>query len=273
MSRLPESFQAPTDDRPVESKDCPICGSDTIYIYPIEELDGYIARYYRCRCGVIFQENPPSENPYDNEYLKKEELKPLEESRGTYSARIYAPIIEEATYGRMMLDVGFAVPYTMGFMEDRGWLVWGIDKNKDIEGGGSIYQGDYETYDFSPRLNKEQKKQIGMDEVKRTFDLIWMSHVLEKFKDPIKALKKAYDLLAMDGCLHIATTDIDFIHKHSLAHFGEFKHKENYVLWSMSALVRELKKVGFKIMMKRRNYSTRFKQSSDIHIIAQKNRF
>lgn len=194
--------------------------------------------------------------------------------RITHAAHTYVNLIEELTYGRMMLDVGFLAPNTMEFFKNRGWLTWGIDVNEIIEGGGSIYKGDFLEYDFSPKIDKEKLKEItGETEVKRTFDLIWMSHVLEHFNDPLRAINKAYNLLSDTGILYIAVPDIEFIYKTGVAGWSHFKKREHYIMWSERALRRELERLGFKVIMMRRNFSSRFSSWYDIHCICQRNYF
>jgi hypothetical protein len=44
-------------------------------------------------------------------------------------------------------------------------------------------------------------------------------------------------------------------------------------MWNESALVRELERLGFKVIMKRRNFSARFASWFDLQILCQKNYF
>jgi SAM-dependent methyltransferase len=258
----------------VQPKNCPICGVPTHYIYRIHETkNDVLADWYRCQCGVVFQKEQPKHECYDTTYRVAYELAKESDIRGQYAAKIYTPIIEEATYGRMMLDVGFNTTYNLQFFEKRGWLVWGIDVNKDLEGKGNIYHGDFETYDFSPNIDKEKLKELEIKEVNRTFDLIWMSHVLEHFRDPIKALKKAYNLLSPTGIIYVAVPDIDFINKTGTAGFPHWKSREHYIMWTERALVRELENVGFNVILKHRNFSSRFSSWYDVQILAQKRYF
>ncbi len=192
--------------------------------------------------------------------------------RYAYLARLYAPLIEELTYGRMMLEVGFCVPYLLRTMEERGWLTWGIDVNPALTGKGNLYNGDFLAYDFAitePSL----KEIVGEDKLERKFDLIWMGHVLEHAENPIAILNKAYNLLDEKGVLFISTPDIEFIYKTSVTGWPHFKKDEHYIMWSERALHRELERLGFKIIMSRRNFSSRFMSFYDIHLIAQRNYF
>jgi hypothetical protein len=48
---------------------------------------------------------------------------------------------------------------------------------------------------------------------------------------------------------------------------------EHNIMWTESALKRELERLGFKIIMSRRNYASRFMKWYDLQVIAQKNYF
>lgn len=270
-----ENLENETESNLVYPKHCPICGVDTSYVYKIEESSTKkCATWYRCQCGVIFQENLPSHKGYNEKYFTDYAAMKEGDTRITHSARTYVNLIEELTYGRMMLDVGFCVPQNMQFFRDRGWLTWGIDVNESLEYGGSLYKGNFLEYDFSlPIKDKEMQKQIGSEKIDRTFDLIWMGHVFEHFNDPIAVLKKAYDLLSFSGVIFIATPDADFINKTGVPGYPHWKADEHYIIWNETSLKRELEKVGFKIAMSRRNYSSRYSSWYDIHCLAQKNYF
>jgi predicted SAM-dependent methyltransferase len=158
--------------------------------------------------------------------------------------------------------------------ERRGWITYGIDCNKDMPAGGNIYRGDFENYDFDLKLTPQLKEKFGdIDILPRKFDLLWMNHVLEHFRDPIKALKKAYNLLSETGVLYLATPDIDFIFKTGVSGWGHWSASEHYILWSEQALVRELEKIGFNVILKRRNFSSRYVSWYDLQIICQRRYF
>jgi 2-polyprenyl-3-methyl-5-hydroxy-6-metoxy-1,4-benzoquinol methylase len=248
-----------------------VCGIETIIADCIEESDNKGARgtWYHCQCGVIFQSKQPEGAIYDEHYVAKLAEGKQARERYEYLLRLYAPLIEELTYGRMMLEVGFCVPYILQSMEERGWLTWAIDVNPTLTGKGNIYKGDFLDYDFS-LSNESVKGATGEDKIDRKFDLVWMGHVLEHFSDPITALNKSYELLESKGILFITTPDIDFINKTTVQGWPHFRSQEHYILWSERALCRELERIGFNIIMKRRNFSARFMEHYDLHIMAQK---
>jgi SAM-dependent methyltransferase len=259
----------------IHPKACPVCGIGTSYVYKIHESKiEKEAMWYRCQCGVVFQENFPKSECYDKKYFEEYACMKEGDLRLTHSARIYANLIEELTYGRMMLDVGYCVPHNMEYFAKRGWLTWGIDVNKDSGGMGNFYRGDFLTYDFDiPAKTQELKDLAGGDKFKRTFDLIWMNHSLEHFNDPVAVLTKAVSLLSETGIIFIGVPDADFINKTGVPGYPHFKLEEHYTLWTERALCRELEKLGMNIVLKRRNFSSRHASWFDCHVLAQKNYF
>jgi SAM-dependent methyltransferase len=262
-------------EKDVKPHRCPICGVDTTFVHRVKETKiNQTADWYQCQCGIIFQDELPTHNIYNEEYVLNYVGSKEYNLQAPHAARVYANLIEECTYGRMLLDVGFNTDDVMKFFEKRGWITWGIDCNKHLKGGGNLYKGNFETYDFSIDVSSDKMKVLlGDAEVKRTFDLIWMSHVLEHFNDPIKALKKAYDLLSSSGLIYVAVPDIDFIYKTGTPGFPHWKKQEHYIMWTERALCRELESIGFNIIAKRRNFSSRFVAWYDVQVLAQKRWF
>jgi SAM-dependent methyltransferase len=261
-------------EKGIEPVNCPVCKAQTNYVYRMED-QGIERDFFRCQCGVVFQKDYPSEfqdSVYDEKYAKgySTGYKPSV-IHGIYT---YAPLIEELTYGRTMLDVGMASDIVINEFERRGWITHGLDINKDLKAGGHIYKGDFETYDFNLHLTPELRDALGDIKVNdRKFDMIWMSHVLEHFRNPVKALEKAYNLLSETGVLCLFVPDADFIFKTGVSAYPHWKPKEHYLLWTESTLVKELERIGFNVILKRRNFSSRYMSWFDIHIIAQKRFF
>ena len=241
----------------VDKKACPICNRATIQAKAISETGDAkdAGLWYYCSCGVIFNGDVPNPDPLDKEYIKLYEEKKEGELVFIQPARVYSPLIEELTIGRKLLDVGFCVPYNMKFFQERGWVTFGVDNNKDIEITDRIFNEDFESND---RIHND------------TYDCVWMSHVLEKFKDPLAALLKAREILTSTGVLYIATPDIDFLYSKPAGEWTHWDRKGNNVLWSTRSLKRELERIGFEVVMCRRNYYSRFGFYHNIHLIAQK---
>lgn len=263
------------EETTIQPMNCPVCGVQTNYTYLIHESDtGDKGKWMRCQCGIIFQDKFPEHKVYDEKYFKNYADMKEGETRLIHTAHTYANVIEETTYGRMMLDVGFCTPNVMEYFKSRGWLTWGIDVNPSTPAGGSIYRGNFLEYDFSPNISKEKLLELtGTETLERKFDLIWMSHVLEHFNYPLAALQKSYDLLSETGVLFIDVPDADFINKTGVNGYPHWKMQEHYTLWTEGALKKQLEKIGFKVILGRRNFSSRFPSWFSTHVLAQKDYF
>ncbi len=272
MSELKKSTKPATQILP---RKCPVCGVDTNYVYLVHESKADVdGKWYRCQCQVIFNSDIPIEHTYDSAYIKDFLDSKEYEYRAHHAARTYAPLVEELTLGRMFLDVGYTGTAVIDYMKDRGWLTWGIDNNNDAIGNKNLYRGDFMTYDFSPATKDAGvQKMIDDGKIKRRFDVIWLSHVLECTPSPRLAIERISELLQPDGVVYIATPDIDFINKTGVSSFPHWDARNHHVMWSEPALNREFERAGFKTIMSRRNYSSRFMSWYDIHAIYQKNYF
>lgn len=240
----------------VEKRLCPICNRATIRANAISQTKDKddAGLWYSCSCGVMFNANIPAYTDTEEDIKISKDIKEYPMPR-IQAARVYAPIIEELTLSRKMLDVGFQAPETMDFMKQRGWVTFGIDNNPAIKGTNRIIADDFETY---------------KDFCKEEFDLVWMSHVLERFKDPMKALIHARTILKENGVIYIATPDIDFLYSKLYQEWPHWDKKKNYIMFNETSLKRELERLGFKVIVNVRNYYSRFGHFCDLHIVAQK---
>ena len=236
---------------------CPICGIETNNELRIMSKEDGESDWYFCTCGVVFQKEKPKHGCYDENYMGQYACAKEADLVQIHAGRTYATVIEELVDGRKMLDVGFNLPQNMHFFRERGWITTGIDINPTFKGESSIITGSFETY----------------DKFKDTYDLIWMSHVFEHFDNPIEVLKKCRGLLSEGGVLYISTPDIDFMSKTGTSNWPHWTKNEHHIMWSIRSLVRELERLDFNVVLKRRNYSSRFSSWFDLQIIAQKNYF
>lgn len=247
---------------------CPICGLHTTFTYYIEENDTKAIHWYQCLCGVIFQLDDPK-----GKHLFSKKIEERMKGNFEHACKQYAPLIEELTYGRKILEVGHGdVLYNLEAFARRGWLTWGIDKDERTTPRPNLYRGDFNSFDFSPPI-EGLEEHVNEEIADMKFNLIWANQVIEENTDPLQFLRKTYFDLEEEGVLFLGTPDIDFIHKTGLGNFIHWDKCRNKLLWSERALKRELERIGFKIIMCRRNYSSRFSTHYDIHIIAQKNYF
>lgn len=256
----------------IEPKVCPVCSSQTNYVYNIDDR-GTEKRFFRCSCGAVFKEQYEEShfNEYDEKYLIAHA--DANHNQFTHSARCYANVIEELTYGRQFLEVGGLSGQVMRFFQGRGWIGSMIDCNPAVEAKGNIHRGDIETYDFSINVPEEFKEAVGSEKLERRFDLIWMSHVIEHVKNPVVTIKKLHDMLNPSGVLYLAAPEPEFIMKTGVAGWPHWKPKEHHVMMPMNVMVKELERLGMEVILKKKNFSSRFIQWYDFHVIAQKKYF
>lgn len=234
-------------------KRCPICEYDAPLEYGLKTIKGQ-SSWTICKCGALFQKEYPKENPYTEKWYNEYAERKTRAGRVDWWARVYCVLVEDITYGRKYLDVGFGLPETIRIMRERGWITEGIDNNAPEAKDCSIIKADFEKHDF----------------LEKKYDFINMGHVLECFRDPVGALIKAYDLLNNHGVMLITTPDVEIMYTLGFHQWGYWNEKEHYIYFSMRTLLEHLKKIGFNIVMQRNNLANRFLYTNDMHILVQK---
>ena len=243
------------EDNTVSIAQCPLCESITVHLYYMEDAKTKSkSKWYACACGLIWQV-PYPEFVYDKTYLVPDGKK--FEKASKYLIKVVNPIIEESMYGRRCLMVGHNKPMAEE-MAARGWITHCIDKNVDIPSTSRHIQGDFETFEFPADLK---------------YNLLWMYQTLECMRNPFETLKKAKDLLAEDGIIYIATPDTDFLYTRSPSGFHHWNKSHNHIMWSQRALESYLEKLGFNIILSRKNHEVRFPAQDDFWCVAQKKFF
>ena len=238
---------------------CKLCGKPVYHNYLLKNTqseDDLTSRWFHCSCGCAFNLYKPDKlKVFTEEYRKQFEN--LKEIRNRYDwyIRNYVTIVEEKTYGRKFLDVGFCVDYIIQEMRRRGWVATGIDLIPN-----DMITGDFETFDFG----KEQ------------FDFIWLGDVLQCFDKPMQALWKAYELLYPSGLIFIVTPNTDLIREGKISAWGHWNIEENRQFFSLDLLKRMIQKIdmqmngNLRIIYADNNYSQRFPSWNNIHLLCQK---
>ena len=232
---------------------CPICRRPSAERINITNDNSF---WHRCSCGIVFQDDPPEHGVYDHSYREQYEEMKEAKYRLVQGASVYSPILEDLTLGRRVLEVGCNTLDNKKYFNNRGWVYFGIDSNKNLDEikTNRIIEGDFESFDFK-----------GLQ-----FDVIWMSHVFEHFMNPVAVLEKCHNLLSEDGLIYIATPDTDWINNLGVGGWGHWNKKEHYIFWNIASLSKKLEELGFQVIVKRRNFSMRYTSWHDLHIIAQK---
>ena len=234
----------------IEPKECPICNRETNFAYSIKYKDGD-SLWYECPCGVISQkEFSPTH--------KRGDLSETD-AHQRHAVKVYAQLIEELTYGRHMLHIGYErSPAVMKEFSQRGWITWGIDEDAESP-GKNLYKGDFMFYPFTPKVEDIEISEE-LEGNTRQFDLVWFASCLERQVTPLRALDRVYELLTPAGVLFITTPDVDYIYSQGVGGWPHWQKDDNNVLWTKRALDREVERKGFKVIMSRRNASVRFMQ-------------
>ena len=233
---------------------CVLCDKMVHYKYQLTPKNEEIVMWFHCSCGCVFNIAIPEKiytKEYQEGYAKLKDIK----ARYNYYIRTYVPLIEELTYGRKFLDVGHCLDYNIDEMKERGWISTGIDliENKYIT-------GDFEDFDFGSER----------------FDLIFMCDVITSFKDPVKAFKRAYDLLSPSGIMLLVTPNSDMLLDSMIFDFGHWNLNEHRLFFSERNLIDMAQRVDsgmkgkFKVIMKHNSVSKRFISYNNIHMILQK---
>ena len=254
MLNLNKEANTLQDNQVVLSK-CPACDAYTTHMYYMQDSDTKAkSRWYTCSCGLVWQDKW-RDFEYGQDWRSKNRPESIKFQRAeAYVASLYAPLIEEMIYGRKMLMVGYT-PHQSSYLADRGWVSFTIDKDTSFRMSHRHIVGDFETFEFP-------------DDAK--YNLIWFYQTLESMKDPFQALVKARNLLAEDGILFIGTPDTDFLYTRGPSGFKHWKRDTNFVLWNRRALRTYLEKLGFDVVLARKNHDMRCAVSDDLHLLAQR---
>jgi len=226
---------------------CLICKHEVMIDFQIIEEIRPID-WGRCVCGTVFHEAGIDKKYFGNLYLRKWQNFVDMKERFEYLQRIYLPLIEEMTFGRKFLDVGFTLAYTLEYMKARGWVGVGIDLVPN-----DYIVGDFETFPIPEH-----------------FDYIQMGHCLESFHNPVGALRKAYDLLSYNGLLLITHPNPEMIFEIGLSKFNHWSYKQNHIFIQKDKLEDIAKRTGFDVILSRRNISQRFIMNNDLHLLLQR---
>lgn len=236
---------------------CPRCEEIVFQVYSLTKNEGNPVHWYHCRCGCMFHtQDIDLSNVWTPAYRSEYEDKKFIKERLHYYIRLYAPIIEELTYGRRMLDVGFCTPILMDEMKRRGWITTGID----------LIPNEYVAGDFMTETFEGER-----------FDLIWMGDFLQCLKDPIAAIYKAYQLLRPNGILVIITPNTDNMRRNYIPQWGHWD-METCKSFINERILREALikcEASFNgkmqiLYMNPSNQSSRLISWNNMHMIAQK---
>lgn len=205
--------------------------------------------WFHCYCDTLFHTDGIDPKVFSNGYLDEWKRRKNIDVCFDYLIRTYAPLVEELTYGRRFLDVGFTLPTRIKTMNARGWLSTGIDLVEN-----DYCKNDFETFNFKVA----------------TFDFILMGHVLQSLKDPVKAIQKSFDLLNDRGILMITMPSPELSRSTGPNKFGHWNAESSWIYISNTQLQKITTKAGFRTVYAEHNVSRRFGTWNDLHLMLVK---
>ena len=227
---------------------CPACNALISNSFTVEEVNDIKTDWMWCVCGCIFHKNGVKREVFNEDYKKQISEFKMVEDRYKLISRTYAPIVEELTYGRKFLDVGFTLPYLIEDMKERGWVSEGID----------LIKNDYITGDFEEHKFTEK------------YDFIFMGHVSASFNNPLKALYKAHEMLKPSGVLMVMGIDAEAVWLSGMSAFGHWQSKEKWLFFSERQFIKVIERLGYEVILRKKNFVKRWLAWNTYHVICQK---
>lgn len=235
---------------------CPVCLRTVFNNFTLTDMAGEKAGWYMCFCGCKFHAEPPypPEKIYTQKFRNEYRDGKRQKERQEYIIRLYAPMVEELTWGRKHLDVGLVYPYLLDSMQERGWVSRGTSRCSQ--------DGDRPDIEI---CNPEDKKP----DTER-WDLITMIDVLQTFENPVGELHKAYKMMQAGGCLLVITPDADQLDLVGWHGWGHWNRREHRCYWSGRMFLDVVKRLGFDVVAFWRNVNLKFTASRTFHCLLQK---
>jgi 2-polyprenyl-3-methyl-5-hydroxy-6-metoxy-1,4-benzoquinol methylase len=232
-------------------KNCPVCGYQKIYAWMdvFDQLVKTKKRYNvkKCgKCGLFFVDPQPKNlsSLYPEEkYVFYSEKKNNNQNKYSLIKPLWRLIIR-IIYGKnawliknknkqTLLDIGCASGDYLKQMENTGWEVTGVEPSKKAT------------------LNA---KKLGLmvinstfekAKIKKKFDLITLRYVIEHFKNPIQALKKANKMIKPNGVIILSTPNTDSVEfKIFKQNWGAFEVPRHLFLFNKKNIKIALEKSG-----------------------------
>ncbi len=224
-----------------ETRRCSVCGSaaaDEVYaqsVQPVFEFPGFQQHVQLCRdCGFVYVSPSPSEELLSRYYRTLSNYE-NPQTRGRPTAedqrkhdRALGMILDQ--YGARppgrALDIGCAVPYSLGRLRAEGWTVVGTDPSPQVaEIGRELYDVEVRTGLYQPELFSGEP----------SFDVVIMSHVLEHLVAPVEVLRGVSRSLDRDGLLYVEVPDL--LHPDVPFGYFTFEHLNYFTPRTLVALL------------------------------------
>lgn len=200
--------------------------------------------FVRCKsCGLIWRDLSTcnEEGNYDSQYFQIHNYDRRRQHR-INKAHMLLSIVEEHIKPGRMLEVGPGLGYNMEAAIERGWKSQGLDVS------------DYAVKFARIRgLNVSQGSLTDCPAFEGSFDLIFMKHVLEHYRDPFEALTQARALLSNRGLIGIVVPNALYkkaVNLRSGYRFYSYEGKgvEHFVYFDRGTLRKILEHTGFELL-------------------------
>ena len=100
-------------------------------------------------------------------------------------------------------------------------------------------------------------------------DVMWYQDTFHWLADPVGEVNKIARSLNEYGVVYISMPDTDFKNELGVTNFPHW-YKHFKMLWNKQAIIKEFARYGFQPILTRSNYTPRFINIYDMHIILQK---
>ena len=186
---------------------CPICNSSDI-IYAFNAVDYFSTKetfpIYDCsNCGFRFTNNFPSDDTIGRYYDSPDYISHSDSKKGVVNRLFHffreimlkkkANLISKYSTGDRLLDIGSGTGYFLNAAKERGYSVWGIEKDSKARNFAIDTFGlDVKGEDFLWNINSN------------SFDVVTLWHVLEHMENLNEVIGKLSDILNKDGTLILA---------------------------------------------------------------------
>jgi 2-polyprenyl-3-methyl-5-hydroxy-6-metoxy-1,4-benzoquinol methylase len=210
--------------------------------------------YSFCNCKNIWYtdwRNIEIESYYNYEYMtnhyRTRYKKDIEKLFSAYEGKLK----ELGNGGKKFLDLGCVVGFLAESATDRGYEVTGLDLVKR---------------DFSKC--KFIVADFDKETINEKFDVIWANHFFEHLHYPLEGLKKCFDMLNDGGLLFVAMPDPFMVAWDNPNMWTNWVLRQHYIMWDMDSFIEEAEKLGFKNLVRVRNFDIR--PLRDYHLLFKK---
>lgn len=249
--------------------ECPLCQTqhpllvnglvldmqDRKHYHPVEDRG-----YAFCNCRNIFYTDWSNidQRVYDDEYYQKYQDKKVSDS---YKAEFkhYLQILKGFNPNiKTFCEIGSSNPALLNEAKKEGWETVMLDINSETKSDiHKVVIGNIENPVISWNL--------------KNMDCIWMSHIVEHLKNPIKALINIKDCISDNGLLFVSMPDPFFIDWNCPSQWGHWALREHHIMWDLDSFIEMMEEIGYEcVYSKRFGFEKSFVCVREYHILFRK---